>query len=67
MGVMCTCITFRWTTQLFNTTFIGPMAFGGRYLFGPVAFGQWELCVLVLHYAGPDSYLALLSLVQWHL
>ena len=32
-----------------------------------MAFGQWELCVLVLHYAGPDSYLALLSLVQWHL
>jgi hypothetical protein len=46
---MCTCITFYWTRQLYNTTFIGPVAFGGR-----------ELCVLVLHSAGPDSYLALL-------
>ena len=49
MGVMCTCITFRWTTQLFNTTFIGPIAFGGRHLF-----------VRVLHSAGLDSYLTLL-------
>ena len=52
---MCTCITFYWTRQLLNTTFIGPVAFGGR-----------ELYVLVLHSAGPDSYLALLSLVPWH-
>ena len=43
---MCTCITFCWTTQLFNITFIGPMAFGGRNLF-----------VRVLHSAGPDNYL----------
>ena len=38
-----------WTRQLFNTTLIGLVAFGGR-----------ELCVRVLHSAGPDSYLALL-------
>jgi hypothetical protein len=47
--VVCTCITFCWAKQLSNTTLIGPVAFGGQ-----------ELCVLVLHYAGPDSYLALL-------
>ena len=29
-----------------------------------MAFGGWELCVLVLHYGGPDSYLALLSLAR---
>jgi hypothetical protein len=49
---MCTCITFNWTRQLFNTSFTGPVALGGR-----------ELFVLVLHSAGPDSYLALRSLV----
>ena len=48
-GVMCTCITFCWTRHLFNTTLIGPVAFGGR-----------ELCVLVLHSDGPDTYLILL-------
>jgi hypothetical protein len=53
---MCTCITFCWTRQLFNTTLIGPVAFGGR-----------ELCVLVLHSVGPDSYATLLLLVPWHL
>jgi hypothetical protein len=46
---MCTCITFCWTIQLFNTTFTGPVAFGGR-----------ELCVLVLHSARQDSCLPLL-------
>ena len=45
---MCTYITFCWTTQLFNITFIGPMAFGGRNLF-----------VRVLHSAAPDNYLTL--------
>jgi hypothetical protein len=43
---MCTCVTFGCTRQLFNTTLIGPMAFGG-----------WELYVIVLHSAGPDGYL----------
>ena len=38
-------ITFYWTRHLFNTTLIGPMALGGR-----------ELCVLILHSVGPDSY-----------
>jgi len=47
---MCTCITFCWTRQLFNTILIGP-----------VAFGEWELCVLELHSAGPDSYLTLVT------
>jgi hypothetical protein len=46
---MCTCITFCWIIELYNTTLIGPEAFGGR-----------ELCVLVLHSAGSDSYLGLL-------
>jgi hypothetical protein len=46
---MCTCIIFCWIRQLFNTTLTGSVAFGG-----------WELCVLVLHSAGSDSYLALL-------
>jgi hypothetical protein len=50
---MCTCITFNWTRQLFNTSFTGPVALGGR-----------ELFVLVLHSAGPDSYLALRSPAQ---
>jgi hypothetical protein len=45
---MFTCITFCWIRQLFNTTVIGPVAFGGR-----------ELCVLVLDSAGSDSYLTL--------
>ena len=53
---MCTCITFCWTRQLFNTTLIGPVTFEGR-----------ELCVLVLHSAVPDSYLTLLLLVPWYL
>jgi hypothetical protein len=43
---MCTCITFYLTRHLCITTLIGPLAFEGR-----------ELCVLVLHFAGPDSYL----------
>ena len=46
---MCTCITFYWTRQLFNTTMIDPVAFEER-----------ELCVLLLHSAVPDSYLTLL-------
>jgi hypothetical protein len=46
---MCTCITFCWIRQLSNTTFTGPVTFGGR-----------ELCALVLHSAGPESYLTLL-------
>ena len=54
--VICTCITFCWYRLLFNTTLIGPVTFGER-----------DLCVLVLHSAGPHSYLTLLSLVQWHL
>jgi hypothetical protein len=29
-------------------------------MIGPVAFGGRELCVLVLHSAGPGSYLTLL-------
>jgi hypothetical protein len=51
---MLTGITFCWTRQSFNTTFIGPDAFEGR-----------ELCALVLHSAGPDSYLTLLRLALW--
>ena len=43
---MCTCITFFCTRHLSNTTLICPVACGGR-----------ELCVLVLHSAGPDIYL----------
>ena len=43
---MCTDITFCWTKQLFNITFIGPKAFGGRHLF-----------VRVLHSVGPENYL----------
>jgi hypothetical protein len=46
---MCTCIIYLWTRQLFSTTLIGPVEFGGR-----------ELCVLELHSAGLDSYLILL-------
>ena len=46
---MCTCITFCLTRQLLNSILIGPMAFRER-----------ELCVVVLHLAGPDCYLALL-------
>jgi hypothetical protein len=53
---MCTCITFFWTGHLLNTTFIGPMEFGGRQLFVPV-----------IHSAGTDGYLTLLWLVPWHL
>ena len=53
---MCICITFCWIRQLFTTTMNGPVVFGGR-----------ELCVLVLHSAGSDSYLTLLGLVPWHL
>ena len=45
---MCICITFCWTTQLFNTTFTGPMTFVGRQLF-----------VFVLHSAGLDSLLTI--------
>jgi hypothetical protein len=41
---MCACITFCCIRQLFNTTLIGPVTFGGR-----------ELCICVLHSAGPDS------------
>jgi hypothetical protein len=47
--VICTCITFCWYRHLFSTTLIGTVAFGER-----------ELCVVVLLSAGPDSYLALL-------
>jgi hypothetical protein len=43
---MCTCITFCWTRQLFNSIVIGPDAFEER-----------ELCVIVLYSFGPDSYL----------
>jgi hypothetical protein len=46
---VCTWITFCWTRQIFNTALIGPVVFGER-----------ELCVLVLHSAGPVSYLTLL-------
>jgi hypothetical protein len=61
---MFMCTTYRWTSQISNTTLIGPVVFGGRELFvlvlhsagsynttliGPVAFGGRELCVLVLH------------------
>jgi hypothetical protein len=46
---MCTCIIFCWIRQLFNTNLIGPVAFGER-----------ELCVFVLHSVGVDSYLTLL-------
>ena len=31
-----------------------------RILIGPMAFRERELCVVILHSAGPDSYLALL-------
>jgi hypothetical protein len=55
-GVMCTFITFCCTRQLFNATLIGLVAFGGG-----------ELCVIVLHSAGPDSYLKLHELIPWHL
>ena len=47
-GDMCTCNTFCWTRQLFKTTLIGAVAYGGR-----------KICVLVLHFAGSDSYLTL--------
>jgi hypothetical protein len=53
---MCTFITFCCTRQLFNTTLIGPVTFQGR-----------ELCVLVLHSAGLDSYLTFNELIPWHL
>ena len=53
---MCTCIIFCWIRQLFSTTLIGSMTFGGLIS-----------CVLVLYSAGPDNYLTLLSLVRWHL
>ena len=46
---MCTCITFCLTKQLLNSILIDPMAFRER-----------ELCVVVLHSAGPDISLALL-------
>ena len=46
---MCTLITFCWTRQLANVTLIGPVAFGER-----------ELCVLVLHYVAAESYITLL-------
>jgi hypothetical protein len=46
---MCTCIICCWIRQLFNTNLIGAVVFGGR-----------ELCVLVLHSAGSDSYLTVL-------
>jgi hypothetical protein len=46
---MCACIIFCLIRQLFNTTLTGHVAFGG-----------WELCVLVLHSAGSDSYLTLI-------
>jgi hypothetical protein len=46
---MCTCIILCWIKNLFYTTLIGAVVFGGR-----------ELFVLVLHFAGSDSYLTLL-------
>jgi hypothetical protein len=46
---MCTCIIFCWIRDLFTTTMIGSVAFGGR-----------ELYVLALHSAGPHKYLTLL-------
>jgi hypothetical protein len=46
---MCACITFYWISQLFSTTLIGVVVFGGR-----------ELCLLVLYSAGSENYLALL-------
>ena len=46
---MCTCTIFCLTRHLSNSILSGPMAFRER-----------ELCVVVLHSAGPDSYLALL-------
>jgi hypothetical protein len=52
---MCNFITFCCTRQLFITTLNGPMEFGGG-----------ELCVIVLHSAGPDSYLTLHELIPWH-
>jgi hypothetical protein len=42
------------TRELFNTTLIDPVVFGGR-----------DICVLVLHSAGPDSYLTLLSYITF--
>jgi hypothetical protein len=47
---MCTCITFCWTRQLFNTNLNGSMIFEGLIS-----------CVLVFYSAGPDSYLTQLS------
>jgi hypothetical protein len=46
---MCSCITLCWIRQLSNTI-----------LTDPVTFGVQELCVVVLHSSGPDSYLTLL-------
>ena len=46
---MCTCIIFCWIRHLFNITLTSPVALGGR-----------ELCVLLLHSAGSDSYLTLI-------
>jgi hypothetical protein len=53
---MCACVTFICTRQLSNITLIGPVAFGGG-----------ELCVLILHSAGPDSYLTLHEIIPWHI
>ena len=39
-GVMCSCITFCWTRQLSSTNLLSTLAFGER-----------DLCVLVLHSA----------------
>jgi hypothetical protein len=41
---MYSCITCCLTRELSDTALIGPMALRGR-----------ELCVFVLHSAGPDS------------
>jgi hypothetical protein len=46
---MCTCITFCWIRQLFTTTMNGHVFFVGR-----------ELCGLVLHSTGSDSYQTIL-------
>ena len=46
---MCSCNTFYWNRQLSSTNLLGILAFRER-----------ELCVVVLHLAGPDCYLALL-------
>ena len=57
--LVCTALIIHWSFErnydvLVNNSF--RISFEGR-----------QLCVLVLHSTGPDSYLTLLSLVPWHL